>query len=95
MESANRSDVALTPAVEHMPFSYKDHWVYQLDGQGGRTLHPAQFRFLPPCEGKSVLPWGLALMDNGEIAVAGIAGFDTARDQRQTVIGLSRDMGAT
>ncbi len=95
MESASRSDVKLTPAVEHMPLSYKDHWVYQLDGQGGRILHQARFRFLPPYEGKSVLAWGLAQMDNGEIAVAGIAGFDAIRDQRQTVIGISRDTGAT
>ena len=96
MSSAKRSDVPLTPAVEHPPRSFKDHWVYQLDGQGGRIAHRAQFRFLPPYEGKMVIPWGLARMDNGEIAVAGVAGaIDATGDQCQTVVGFSRDAGAT
>jgi len=94
LEAAQRSDVALTPAVEHMPMSYKEHWICQLDGKGGRNLHQAQFRFLPPYENKTVIPWGLAHMDNGEIAVVGIADFNAPREQRQTVVGISCDTGA-
>jgi len=96
LSSAKRSDVALTPAVEHPPMAYKDHWIYQLDGQGGRIAHQAQFRFLPTHDGEMVIPWGLAQMDNGEIAVAGVAGaIDGKSDQLQTVVGFSRDSGAT
>ena len=75
--------------------SWKDHWVYQLDGRGGRISHRAQFRFLPPHEGKMVFAWGLAQMDNGEIAVAGVAGSMLKQGDRQTVLAFSRDAGAT
>jgi len=96
MNYAKRSDVALTPAVEHPPMEFKDHWVYQLDRQGGRIAHQAQFRFLPTYEGMEVIPWGLAQMDNGEIAVAGVAGaIDGQADQLQTVVGFSHDGGST
>ena len=73
--------------------TWEEHWVQQLDGKGGRICHPAKFRFLPPHEGKMVQPWGLALMDNGEVAVAGVAG--DSGPSPQTVLAFSADRGAS
>ena len=82
--------------VSYDRLTWEEHWVQQLDGKGGRVCHRAKFRFLPPHEGKMVLPWGLARMDNGEIAVAGVAGaMSDAREDHQTVLAFTSDRGAT
>lgn len=82
---------------DHRSLSWEPHWVYRLDGSGGRTALPAKFRFLPPHEGQMVFPWGLAAMDNGEIVVAGVAcsmeNWKTC--PRQTVVAFSVDCGST
>ncbi len=76
--------------------TWRDHWVYQLDGKGGRSARRAQYRFLPQHEGRSVIAWGLAQMDNGEIAVAGVAGaIRSDSESDQTVVAFSADQGAT
>ena len=81
---------------EHRSLSWEDHWIYQLDGEGKRTALPARFRSLPTYEDRMVYPWGLAKMDNGEIAVAGVAGpMDNSPVPHQTVLGFSTDRGAT
>ncbi len=81
---------------DHQSLTWEDHWIYQLDGDGGRVALPARFRFLPPCDERMVYPWGLAVMDNGEIAVAGVAGpMDDSPVPHQTVLAFSSDQGAT
>ncbi len=95
-----RAEEALPPSLEafadYASLTWEEHWVQQLDGKGGRISHPAKFRFLPPHQGKMVQPWGLALMDNGEIAVAGVAGdIHASQEEQQTVVGFSADRGAT
>ena len=84
---------------EHGSLSWQPHWIHRLDGEGGRTSHPAQYRFLPPYEGRKVFAWGLAQMDNGEIAVAGVASdmrnAGEEQDPDQTVLAFSGDRGAT
>ena len=102
----DRRDEAKAPGEEsadgtayyrgHGHMSWEDHWVYQLDGRGGRVARPAKLRFLPPYGDRMVYPWGLAAMDNGEIAVAGVAGpMDNTPIPHQTVLAFSRDRGAT
>ena len=82
--------------ADYDSLTWEEHWVQQLDGKGGRICHPAKFRFLPLHKGEMVQPWGLALMDNGEIAVAGVAGEAYAQpEQQQTVLAFSADRGAT
>ena len=75
--------------------SWIDHWIYRLDGKGDRMPQPARYRFLPPHNGIMVYPWGLAEMDNGEIAVAGVAGTMVGLSGHQTVVGFTSDRGAT
>ncbi len=76
--------------------TWADHWVYQLDGNGGRVARRAQFRFLPPYDDdRMVFPWGLATMDNGEIALAGVACNLPSIAQAQTVLAFTKDRGAT
>lgn len=81
----------------HQELSWEAHWIYRLDGAGGREALPAKFRFLPPYGELLVYPWGLALMDNGEVAVAGVACSmtDYSNSPCQTVVGFSSDGGAT
>ena len=75
--------------------AWRDHWVMQHDGAGGQIGHPAAFRFLPWHGDRPVFPWGLAVLDNGGWAVAGVAGSMTLAQSNQTVIGLSDDQGAS
>ena len=82
-----------TPSREE--FAWRDHWVMQHDGAGGQIGHPAAFRFLPWHGDRPVFPWGLAVLDNGGWAVAGVAGSMTLAQSNQTVIGLSDDQGAS
>ena len=74
--------------------SWRDHWVLQHNG-GGLIGHPASFSFLPRHNDRTVFPWGLAKMDNGGLAVAGVAGTMMMQGPQQTVVGLSDDEGAT
>ena len=96
MGSSQVDDFDLGYYQDYAALSWADHWIYQLDGKGGRIGHRAQCRFLPPYHGAMVFPWGLATMDNGEIAVAGVATTMTARKgSGQTVLAFSQDRGAT
>ena len=82
-----------TPSREDL--AWRDHWVMQHDGEGGQIGHPAAFRFLPWHGDRPVFPWGLAVLDSGGWAVAGVAGSMTLAQTNQTVIGLSGDQGAS
>ena len=82
-----------TPSREDL--AWRDHWVMQHDGEGGQIGHPAAFRFLPWHGDRPVFPWGLAVLDSGGWAVAGVAGSMTLAGTNQTVIGLSDDQGAS
>lgn len=64
-----------------------------MNGSGGVIRHEAKFRFLPPFGDKTVSAWGLAKMDNGEIAVAGVAGNMPVDSYRKTVVAFSSDGG--
>lgn len=76
-------------------FAWRDHWVMRHDGAGGQIGHPAAFRFLPWHGERPVFPWGLAVLDDGVWAVAGVAGSMTMAQSSQTVVGLSDDRGAS
>ena len=76
-------------------FAWRDHWVMQHDGAGGQIGHPAAFRFLPWHGERPVFPWGLAVLDDGVWAVAGVAGSMTMAQSNQTVVELSDDRGAS
>ena len=74
--------------------NWKPHAVRRADGRGGYTVLPAKSQMLRRFEGLPVIPYGLASMDNGEIAVTGAARNEaTAREQG--VIAFSRDGGAS
>ena len=75
--------------------SWMEHWIYKLDGKNGREARRARYRFLPPYGDTMVNPWGLAGMDNGEVAVAGVAGTMVGKGPQQTVLAFSADLGAT
>ena len=77
--------------------SWRDHWIYHQDANGGRTGQAARFRFLPTHRDQMVFPWSMARMDNGEVAVAGVACDMTnwKGAPRQTVLAFSGDQGAT
>ena len=79
--------------------SWCDHWIYRYDSVGGRVSQPAKYRFLPAHRDQMVMPWGLAKMNNGEVAVAGVASpayIGQSKDApKQTVLAFSRDQGAT
>jgi len=93
-ESGSKQSITAVEAfADYDSLTWEEHWVQQLDGKGGRICHPAKFRFLPLHEGKMVQPWGLALMDNGEVAVAGVAG--DSGPSPQTVLAFSADRGTT
>ena len=74
--------------------SWKPHFVRQADGKGGYKLHPARYQLLRRYNKLKVIPYGLARMDNGQIAVTGAARNEQTR-QEQGVIAFSSDSGAT
>ena len=80
--------------VEQENLSWKPHSIRQSDGHGGEVCHTAKFRFMPRWHGMTVIPYGLAQMDNGEIAFAGMARDSDCRD-RQTLVAFSGDAGGT
>ena len=97
MPQSNEVIAGLEYYRDHRHLSWADHFVYRLDGKGGRVALPAKFRFLPPYKSQMVFPWSLAVMDNGEIAVAGVACSmdDWKTCSRQTVVAFSSNRGAT
>ena len=80
---------------ESDPLSWKEHFIRRGDGRGGFTCHAAQSQILPHYQGRKVIPFGLAVMDNGEVICAGTAWPSRAAEPEQTVIAVSADEGAT
>ena len=77
--------------VESEQLSWKQHFIKRGDGQGGYTCIAAQQQVLPQYEGRRIVPYGLATMDNGEVICAAIA----AIHPEQTLIIISGDDGTT
>ena len=77
--------------VESEQLSWKQHFIKRGDGQGGYTCIAAQQQVLPQYEGRRIVPYGLATMDNGEVICAAIA----APHPEQTLITISGDGGTT
>ncbi len=77
--------------IESEPLSWKQHFITRGDGQGGYTCIAAQQQVLPQYEGRRIVPYGLATMDNGEVICAAIA----AEHPEQTLIAISGDGGTT
>ena len=77
--------------------SWKEHTVRQSDGKGGYLCRPAQLQLMPRLDGCKVIPFGLATMDNGEIALMGSysEGGDFGGGREKPVITFSDDGGAT
>jgi hypothetical protein len=76
--------------------SWKEHRVLQGDGRGGYNSHPAQLRFVPQSQNQMVWIFGLAKMDNGEIARVGVRRPAQGPPWiEQTLIAFSPDDGAT
>ena len=94
MTSTDNSTFDQAYYQDYTSLSWAEHWICQLDGQAGRVVRKAQFRFLPPHDGHMVFAWGLAKMDNGEIVVAGACPAIPGR-LRHTVLAFSKDLGAT
>lgn len=81
--------------VDEQELSWKPHMIRRLDGHGGATSHPADYQFMPRWNGLKVTPYGMALMDNGEIAIGGVAYIRHHERDVQTLFTFSRDGGAT
>ncbi len=76
--------------------SWKEHRVLQGDGRGGYISHPAQLQFVPQSQNQMVWIFGLAKMDNGEIARVGVRRPAQGPPWiEQTLIAFSPDDGAT
>ena len=97
MSTQTKVPPSLQYYADDRSLSFCDHWIYRNDGAGGRTAHPAKFRFLPQHRDQMVYPWSLARMDNGEVVVAGVAcNMSQWKDYpRQPVLAFSKDQGAT
>ena len=70
--------------VDSEQLAWKEHFLKRGDGQGGYTCHAARQQVLPQYEGRSIVPYGLATMDNGEVILAagcGKSGADADRRQ--------------
>jgi hypothetical protein len=90
--------------LQHAPkewsLSWKRHFIRKGDGNGGYLCREAQLRFAPRQGGNRVIVFGLAAMDNGEVAMIGTYrdnDTDTvwAGNQEHTIIAFSEDRGAT
>lgn len=79
-------------ATRHVRAEWQPHQVKRGDGQGGHVLLPAQRQALTIEGIKYLMPFGVAQMDNGTIAL--IASREVPGKQ-QPVITLSRDGGDT
>src|SRR6266849_2813626 len=77
---------------------FHGHWVRRGDGKGRWTVHPAEIQFLHGKTGLGVKPFGIAQLDNGEVALA--ASWDdgssskSAADREKPALAFSRDGGA-
>ncbi len=75
---------------------WKEHRVLQADGKGGFVVHPARYQFVPRFGEVKVVPLGLAIMDNGEILLMGVARTGVGPSvYGETVQAFSSDGGAT
>jgi hypothetical protein len=73
----------------------KPHSLRVGDGAGGWNCQPAEFRFLHATD-SMLMPFGLAQMDNGEVALMGAAGDEKTTGKSQTAcIAFSSDGGST
>jgi hypothetical protein len=80
---------------------WKPHVVKQGDGRGGWALHSGECRFLRKPGGRYTMPFGLAVMDNGEVILA--ASWHPGKDEKpatgiipeKPVLASSRDRGDT
>ena len=81
--------------VDSEQLAWKEHFLKRGDGQGGYTCHAARQQVLPQYEGRSIVPYGLATMDNGEVILAATAWPLVAGNPEQTLIAVSDDGGAT
>lgn len=70
---------------------WKEHAVRKGDGKGGWDYRPARFRFLHAPYGKTLMPFGLALMDNGEVILVG----SWNDGHNRIVLAFSKDNGDT
>ena len=76
--------------------SWRPHFIRQGDGEGGYINQPAAIRFVPRYDGEIVSPYGLAPMDNGEIAMIGASVIGAgAGGSEHPVIAFSPDGGAS
>ncbi|MFH0963079.1 MAG: sialidase family protein [Planctomycetota bacterium] len=87
-------DRSLTPARVRMVRDedapgWKEHAVRKGDGSGGWVYQPAKFQFLNAPYGATVMPFGLALMDNGEVILAGVWN----EGHQRIVLAFSKDGG--
>ncbi len=77
---------------------WKPHFVRKGNGRAGWTYQPAQYQFLHRPDGRYVMGFGLAQMDNGEVIFAGSWHNDSnerADLAEKPVVAFSRDAGAT
>jgi hypothetical protein len=86
--------------VEAEPLSWKEHFIKRGDGNGGYTCLRAEQQILPQYQGRLIVPYGLATMDNGEVICAATAEGNANKTPRagppeQTLITTSSDNGAT
>ena len=79
----------LAQAVE---LGWKNHYIMQGDGQGGWVVKCAQYQILHHPQGGGCRGFGLAQMDNGEIALVGTW---SSEGTEKTVIAFSNDGGCT
>jgi hypothetical protein len=97
--AATTGPVLAQPSSELFPepLGWRPHAVKRGNGRGGWTLEPADFRFLHRATGSYVFPFGLAPMDNGELALAASwhTGKDDLRPPEKPVLAFSRDSGDT
>jgi hypothetical protein len=75
---------------------WEEHTVRQGDGRGGWTLRPAQRQVLKHPDADHTMPFGLARLDNGEVALL-CSREKTQADSRtvEPIIAFSKDDGAT
>jgi len=80
------------------PLGFKPHPIRVGDGKGGWQLHWGEvqlLRFGGDINKNRLCPFGLAQMDNGEVAMVAVIGHGSGVKVERPVIGFSRDGGAT
>ena len=78
----------------------KEHTIKQWDGRGGFLRREAEYGFFPRVGTARVVIFGMAAMDNGEVAAAGVyddddTGLLWVGEKQHTVITFSEDRGQT